>query len=131
MLDPYKNKKDIVNDFNRDPSQAKLNKGKIQFVDQGSSKSKPGLGDEFFYKIQKTVNRNENIQKELDKGTVNSALSSKIQDKVQNLTSSGYVDMESDSNSDMEGVQETKANMESIASIKRRPDQNVFEDIFN
>jgi hypothetical protein len=132
LLDPFRSKNDLTYDFNKDPSASKLNKGKIEFVDSNTTSKKGGMGDEFFYKIQKTVGRNEAIQEELNKGDTSAALSKSQKDKVQALNAE-YVDIESDSASDMEDIKEgnIKANMESIAAISNRPGQKVFEDIFN
>ncbi|CAI2360364.1 unnamed protein product [Moneuplotes crassus] len=131
LMDPFQNKKDLVGDFNKVPERNSSRSRKVEFVEKASGPIKPAMGDEFFYKIQKTVGRNDLIQQEIDKGEKGTAMSSKVQEKVQNITAAGYFDMDSDSGSDMEGVQESKANIQSIVEISKRPDQDVFENIFN
>ena len=135
LLDPFKNKQSKVHDFNKNPSHQKFAKGRVEFVDQGNGAREPGSmkGDEFFYKIQRHVNRNEVLQKELEKDGGAQAMGSGVDSKLQSLSHSNYVDVASDSNSDMEGIEEidNKNIMNNVISLTKRPEQGVFVDIFN
>ena len=91
LMDPFRNKDSQVYDFNKNHNQ-KRGKRSLEFIDQNVTtvKSKLTKGDEFFYKIQRGVERNETLRREVDqKGNIDA------------------IPSESESGSDMEGIIES------------------------
>lgn len=122
LMDPYRNKEVKTTDFNKHPDSKR--RGKVEFVEKGAQQLAGHKGDEFFYRIQKTVNKFDSLQKHMDK--------SDLPANMRDVGDSNYVDVESESGSDMEGVTEiNKASMDTALAMTKRPQQGVFEDIFN
>lgn len=96
LMDPFKNKDNQIFDFNKNPNH-KRGKRSLEFIDQNNTtaKSKFVKGDEFFYKIQRGVERNETLQREVDQ-----------KGNYDNIPS------DSESGSDMEGI--TESNLANI-----------------
>jgi hypothetical protein len=128
LLDPFKNKDSSIGDFNKNPNKPRYNKGRIQFVEKSSGEVKI-KGDEFFYKIQKTVGRSEIIQKELAKSG-----NSKTGDitGMHSLANPNYVEIDSsESGSDMEIAEIREKEVQKSVIISERPEEKVFKNIFN
>lgn len=91
LMDPFRNKDNQIFDFNKNPNYKK-GKRSLEFIDQNNTtaKYKNIKGDEFFYKIQRGVERNETLQKQVTE-----------RGNFDNIPS------DSESGSDMDGIEES------------------------
>ena len=122
ILDPFKHKKAQTYDFNKKPNQNYPKPGTLDFVTQNANSKTSNMiqGDEFFYKIQRNVERKEIIQQQFA-----------TQAKQEDNENDADIDIPSDS--DMDSVEEgdQHTNLKNVISVANRPDADVFKNIFN